>query len=56
MQRALKQVQLPVVSAESWCVFDCEAKRILTGHLAIQKREVASLTKMMTFWVSWQVF
>jgi len=37
-------------------VYDCDAKKTLAGHLSVHKREVASLTKMMTFWVSQQVF
>ena len=51
------QVPKTAVSAESWCVFDTDSGgKVLAGKLVNCKREVASLTKMMTFLVSWQVF
>jgi D-alanyl-D-alanine carboxypeptidase len=51
------QISLPVVSADAWCVFDTDSGgKLLHGKLVNHKREVASLTKMMTFLVSWQLF
>lgn len=50
------QVPLPPVTAEAWCIFDTDTEKLLTGKLVNHKRECASLTKMMTFLVSWQVF
>lgn len=48
---------LPHVTADSWCVFDTDSGgKLLTGKLTNHRREVASLTKMMTFMVSWLVF
>jgi D-alanyl-D-alanine carboxypeptidase len=45
------------VTAETWCVMDVDSGgKLLIGKLANHKREVASLTKMMTFLVAWQSF
>lgn len=54
--RTLKDsVLLPNVSAEAWCVFDTRAQKVLHGRFHNNKREVASLTKMMTFLVSYNL-
>ena len=46
-------IQLPKIEAETWCVFDTDSGgKLLNGKLVNHKREVASLTKMMTFLVS----
>lgn len=57
MKAIRDQVPIPAVSAEAWCVFDTDSGgKVLAGKLVNCKREVASLTKMMTFLVSWQLF
>ena len=57
MRNIKDQIKLPIVSAEAWCVFDTDSGgKLLHGKLVNHKREVASLTKMMTFLVSWQFF
>ena len=38
------------ISAHSFAIYDCENKRFLNCKKESMKREVASLTKMMTFW------
>jgi len=54
MRNLRDQLQLPYVSAETWCVCDIDTGgKLINGKLANHKREVASLTKMMTFLVSW---
>lgn len=48
---------LPPISCEAWCVYDTDSGgKILTGKLLNFKREVASLTKMMTFATAWVVY
>lgn len=39
----------PPVSALSWVVLDRKTKEVLFGRLEKDRREVASLTKVMTF-------
>jgi D-alanyl-D-alanine carboxypeptidase len=51
----MEKVPLPAVSAEMWCVMDVESREIVHGKLPYQKREVASLTKMMTFYASFKL-
>jgi len=47
-------IPLPIVTAETWCVYDVDSGgNLLIGKLANHRREIASLTKMMTFIVSW---
>jgi D-alanyl-D-alanine carboxypeptidase len=54
MKNIKDTIPLPPVSAETWCVFDTDSGgKCLNGKLVNHKREVASLTKMMTFLVSW---
>ena len=45
----------PHVTAASWVVLDCETKQILFGRLEKERREVASLTKIMTFYTVLQL-
>lgn len=51
------QLLLPVVTAETWCIYDTDSggKQII-GKLSNYRREIASLTKMMTFLVSLQMY
>ena len=39
----------PSITAQSYCVYDCNTKTFLLTELMHMKREVASMTKMMTF-------
>lgn len=41
-------VSIPVVSATSWCVMDCNSYHWITGHNDAEVREIASLTKIVT--------
>jgi D-alanyl-D-alanine carboxypeptidase len=45
----------PHVTAASWVVLDCESRQILFGRLEKERREVASLTKIMTFYTALQL-
>jgi D-alanyl-D-alanine carboxypeptidase len=57
MRNFRDKVPIPLVTAETWCIIDTDSGgKLLNGKLANHKREVASLTKMMTFLVSWQLF
>lgn len=48
------QLTLPNISAEAWCIYDVDTGgSIVTGKRAEVKRQVASLTKMMTFYTSY---
>lgn len=50
-------VPIPNISADAWCVFDMDSGgNFLIGKRAENKREIASLTKMMTFYVAWSQF
>lgn len=40
------------ITAKSWCIFEPNSAKFLNGELAHSKREVASLTKMMTLYVA----
>ena len=40
----------PHISAQSWAVYDCVKNQLLYVHKDKIKREVASITKMMTFY------
>lgn len=56
MRRVRDQVPLPQISAETWCVLDTDSGgQLVQGRLVNFRREVASLTKMMTFLVSYNL-
>jgi len=40
----------PLISAASWVVLDRSSKEVLFGRLERDRREVASLTKIMTLY------
>lgn len=47
-------VKMPEITADAWCVLDMDSGgQLLHGKRAQNKREIASLTKMMTFYVAW---
>ena len=46
-----KDKKIPNVSANCWAVFDVKKASIMRGRREYQKREIASLTKVMTCWV-----
>lgn len=43
---------LPQVTAHSFAIFDCVSRKFLSVRKETMKREVASLTKMMTFYTA----
>lgn len=43
-------VQKLSLSAESWAIYDCQSQTLLAGRKEAMRREVASITKMMTFY------
>jgi D-alanyl-D-alanine carboxypeptidase (penicillin-binding protein 5/6) len=45
----------PHVSAASWVVLDVNSKDVLFGKLEKERREVASLTKILTFYTVLQL-
>jgi len=47
---------LPNISAEAWCIWDVDSGgNVVTGKRLEARREIASLTKMMTFYTSWTI-
>ena len=42
----------PLVSAQSWSIFDMKNNHFLFGKMERERREVASLTKIMTLYVA----
>jgi D-alanyl-D-alanine carboxypeptidase len=51
---------LPYVSASCWAVYDAKSTngnlQLVKGSRETERREVASMTKMMTFYTSYQIF
>jgi D-alanyl-D-alanine carboxypeptidase len=39
-----------MLTAQSWSIFDCKTKSLIYGQYETIRREVASITKMMTFY------
>lgn len=40
----------PLVTAQSWAIFDVKSQTFLFGKMEREKREIASLTKIMTLY------
>lgn len=51
LTKLLLDIPVPFISAQSWVVYDCQAETILFGRMERERREIASLTKMMTCYV-----
>jgi len=53
-------IPLPNVTAGAWAVYDAKAAngqmQLICGKKETDRREVASITKMMTFYTSYQIF
>jgi len=45
-----EEINIDDISAHSFAIYDCVQKKYLYCKKESLKREVASLTKMMTFW------
>jgi serine-type D-Ala-D-Ala carboxypeptidase (penicillin-binding protein 5/6) len=57
LKEVKKSLNLPNVTADAWCIYDVDCGGcLLVGKNCERKREVASLTKMMTFFVAWNLF
>jgi D-alanyl-D-alanine carboxypeptidase len=41
---------LPYITAHSWTIYDLNTKKFIQGKKENYKREIASITKMMTFY------
>ena len=48
MTKILLDLPAPIVSAQAWAVFDLKSEKFLFGKLERDRREIASLTKIMT--------
>jgi D-alanyl-D-alanine carboxypeptidase len=48
MQRKLISIPPPFVTAQSWVILDGYTGKLILGHGETEKREIASLTKIMT--------
>ena len=53
-------IPVPYVSASCWAVYDAKSTggnmQLVMGKRETERREVASMTKMMTFYTSYQIF
>ena len=43
------------MTAKAWAVFDADSGELISGRNEHEQREVASITKIMTCWVSLQL-
>jgi len=50
LTKLLLDIPVPFISAQSWVVYDCLNECILFGRMERERREIASLTKIMTCW------
>lgn len=48
LTKLLLDIPAPFISAQSWVVFDCQTEHLLFGKMERERREIASLTKIMT--------
>ena len=46
-----KKKNIPQLTSKSWCVYDYTKFALIHGKREYQRREIASLTKIMTCWV-----
>lgn len=44
--------QPPFLSASSWAIYDCRRGKLIAGKNDTTRREVASITKVMTFYTA----
>lgn len=47
--------ELPKISSKSWVILDCQSKEALFGYKYSTKREIASLTKIMTLFTACKI-
>ncbi len=55
LTKLLLDIPVPFVSAQSWIVYDCLTDQVLFGRMERERREIASLTKIMTCYVVLQL-
>lgn len=51
LTKLLLDIPQPFISAQSWAVYDTRTEQILFGRMERERREIASLTKIMTCYV-----
>ena len=51
LTKLLLDIPVPFVSAQSWVVYDLQTEQVLFGRMERERREIASLTKIMTSYV-----
>lgn len=51
LTKLLLDIPVPFVSAQSWVVYDSQTEQVLFGRMERERREIASLTKIMTCYV-----
>lgn len=52
LTKLLLDISVPFVSAQSWVVYDCTLEQVLFGRMERERREIASLTKIMTCYLA----
>ena len=51
LTKLLLDIPVPFVSAQSWVIYDSQTEQVLFGRMERERREIASLTKIMTCYV-----
>lgn len=51
LTKLLLDIPQPFISSQSWIVYDSKSESILFGKMERERREIASLTKIMTCFV-----
>lgn len=51
LTKLLLDIPQPFISSQSWAIYDIKTDTILFGKLERERREIASLTKIMTTYV-----
>jgi len=52
LEQQPSEPKIPRLSAQAYLIYDCNSGQVLLSRKANQKREVASITKMMTFYTA----
>ncbi|CAD8078692.1 unnamed protein product [Paramecium sonneborni] len=51
-QISIAPMDIPFVSAQSWCIFNGKNGQLMSGYNQYKSRQMASITKIMTCWLA----
>ncbi|CAD8073643.1 unnamed protein product [Paramecium sonneborni] len=51
-QISIVPMDIPLVSAQSWCIINGKNGQLINGHNQYKSRQMASITKIMTCWLA----